>query len=103
MITKSISELGFAYSLHIAELVRYLQESGKKFPLHEKLLDCGVKAGFYSRDPEQKQAMLQYTKETDYIIQMALHAGYLSNTQTVHIRKECECLLSQLCSAMEDI
>lgn len=83
------------YAIRMAELVKFLREDGKGFPLSDELLACGVEAGMALEEPgakELKQAA-QSLKKADYLLEMAVSAGYLTELQSVHIRDEGRALL----------
>lgn len=90
-----IQESAYDLSVRIAEIVRYLKEEGGEFPLGDKLLDCGVKAGLSAREGDVKAAA-DYVRQADYILEMAVKSGYLSERQSLPIRTECAGLLAAL-------
>ncbi|MFT4105187.1 MAG: four helix bundle protein [Lacrimispora sp.] len=100
-----IQERAFDFSIRIAELVSFLREDPRGFPLCERLLVCGVETGLAcrassdSRYPAKraKQAAA-YVMEADYIIEMAQVAGYLTQEQCIHIRADCSNLFKLLAS-----
>ena len=94
-MSKSLNEQGLDFSMRIGELVRYLRENGQGFPLCDRLLFCGVNSGLYIRGGKTREAT-ELIKEADYIIEMAVVAGYLTSKQDVHIRTDCENLLKTL-------
>lgn len=86
------------YSIRIAELVKFLREDGKQFPLSDALLSCGVEIGMILSNPDeegQRQAV-KVLQKTDYLLEMAVSAGYLTELQSVHIRDEGRVLLETL-------
>ena len=88
-------EKGFDFSIRIGELVRYLRENGGGFPLCDRLLFCGVNAGMNIRNGKIVKAA-ELVEEADYIVEMAVVAGYLTSHQDKHIRADCESLLKML-------
>ena len=94
-MSNSLKEKGFDFSMRIGELVRYLHETGQGFPLCDRLLICGVNTGLYIRSGKTREAA-ELVEEADYIIEMAVVAGYLTPHQDVHIRADCENLLKLL-------
>lgn len=90
-----IQESAYDLSVRIAEIVRYLKEEGGEFPLGDKLLDCGVRAGISARKGDLKAAA-DYVRQADYILEMAVRSGYLSERQSLSIRSECAGLLAAL-------
>ena len=95
----TLKEKGLDFSMRIGELVRYLRENGQGFPLCGRLLACGVNAGLYIRCGKTQEAA-ELIEEADYIIEMAVVAGYLTQRQDVHIRADCENLLEILNKTM---
>lgn len=93
-----IQESAYDLSVRIAEIVRYLKEDVGEFPLSDKLLDCGVKAGLSAREGGLK-ATADYVRQADYILEMAVKSGYLSERQSLPIRTECADLLAELDTA----
>ena len=98
-MSKSLKEKGLDFSMRIGELVRYLRENGQGFPLNDRLLYCGVNTGLFIRGGKRREAA-ELIKEIDYIIEMAVVAGYLTAKQDVHIRADCESLLKMLNKTM---
>jgi len=94
-MNKSLKEKGIDFSMRIGELVRYLRENGQGFPLGDRLLICSVNAGMCIRRGKTREAA-EFVEEADYIIEMAVLAGYLTPHQDKHIRADCESLLKAL-------
>lgn len=99
-----LREKGFDFSIRIAELVQFLRTDQRRFPLCERLLDCGVQTGLAcrawleggrQRGGKAKQAAALVV-EADYIIEMAQVAGYLTQEQCVYIRADCNNLIRLL-------
>jgi hypothetical protein len=76
----------FDYSIRVAELVKHLRSDGKGFPLSDDLLKCGVDAGMFLRDPPSPDKAVECLDKADYLIGMAVAAGYLTERQAVRIR-----------------
>ena len=83
------------YAIRVAELVKFLREDDKGFPLADELLACGVEAGFSLREPgaEGFKKAAGALEKADYLLEMAVRAGYLTERQSVHIRDEGRALL----------
>lgn len=100
----SITQKSFDFSVRIAELVRYLRENGKEFPLANQLLECGVGIGLACRqlsdsnkppdDAASRAASL--LREADYLLEMAVRSGYLSQRQSIYVREDAQVLLDQV-------
>lgn len=86
------------YAIRVAELVKFLREDDKGFPLADELLTCGVEAGLYLREPgaEDFEKATESLLKADYLLEMAVSAGYLTERQSVHIRDEGHALLGAL-------
>ena len=86
------------YAIRVAELVKFLREDDKGFPLADELLTCGVEAGLSLREPGAEDAgrAAQALLKADYLLEMAVRAGYLTGRQSVHIRDEGRALLEAL-------
>jgi len=91
----SLEKRNIDFSIQIGEFVKFLREDGKGFPFCERLLVCAVSAGMALRDGRKDKAV-EYLKETDYIMEIAVAAGYITQRQSVHIRGDCESLLKML-------
>ena len=86
------------YAIRVAELVKFLREDSKGFPLADELLTCGVEAGMSLREPgtEGFKKAAQALRKADYLLEMAVSAGYLTEQQSVHIRDEGRALLEAI-------
>jgi hypothetical protein len=93
---------GLEISVQSAELVRFLLADGQNFPLRERLLDRGAAVGLCCRkmvdgnDPKIRREAMDALEEVDYIVEMAIHAGYLTPMQGNALRDDCGELLSAL-------
>lgn len=99
----TLERQGMDFSIHIAELVKFLREDKEGFPLTDRLLACGTRAGFGCREAQDGFAKAktlgearEQVREADYIIEMAARAGYLTERQSLPIREECAALLAAL-------
>ena len=84
----TLEERVFEFSIRTAELTKYLREDVKGFPLCDRLLFCGVTAGLNIRSGRKREAA-KLIAEAEYIIEMAVVAGYMTQIQSVHIRADC--------------
>ena len=93
-----LTKQGYDYSIRMAELVKFLREDEKDFPLADELLSFGVEAGMALREPgiEGSKKAAVALKKADYLLEMAVSAGYLTGRQSVHIRDEGRALLDAL-------
>lgn len=90
------------FAIHVAELVKYLREEGGSFPLCDRLLAAATGLGCdcraWSREGSGRvlgRALL-LTEEIDYVLEIALRAGYLNDKQSRPIREDCKSLRRQL-------
>ncbi|MDR1132013.1 MAG: hypothetical protein LBL15_06305 [Oscillospiraceae bacterium] len=88
----------FDYSVRVAELVKHLRSDEKGFPLSDDLLECGVNAGMFLRDPPSpdKDKALACLNKADYLLDMAATAGYLTERQTARIRENGQELIKMI-------
>lgn len=93
-----LTKQAYDYSLRLAELVKFLREDGKGFPLSDELLSCGVEVGMTLQKPDEagRRQAARALQRADYLLEMAVGAGYLTGRQSVHIREEGRVLLSML-------
>ena len=96
----SLEKQGIGFSVRVAELVKYLREDARCFPLSGELLTCAVDAGLAIRD-DRRQVAATLVARTNFIIEMAVVAGYLTPQQSVHLRADCEGLLAALQDTQE--
>ena len=92
-----IEDIVYNFSVRLVEIVRYFKEDGGGFPLCDKLLDCGVRAGISARAGSHEEAA-DYVRQADYILEMAVKSGYLTERQGLPLRTECRKLLAALTS-----
>lgn len=86
------------YAIRIAELVKFLREEENAFPLSDALLACGVETGLSLREPGDtgfRQAV-KALKKADFLLEMAVSAGYLAERQSIHIQNESRALLEAI-------
>lgn len=93
-----LSKQAYDYSVRITELVRYLRESGKGFPLDAELLSCGVDIGIALKQNEewQYEKASAALKKAEYLIGMAVRSGYLTETESKRVLADTRLLLYQL-------
>lgn len=86
------------YSIRVAELVKFLREDGRMFPLSDVLLSCGIETGMALREPDTKgfRQAAAALRKADYLFEMAVSAGYLTERQSVHIRDKGRALLEAI-------
>lgn len=106
----NLSEQAYDYSVRIVELVRYLRESGKGFPLDEELLSCGIDAGMVlkssggdSVDAESAKKASAALQKAEYLIGMAVGSGYLTAKESEHIVSDTRLLLQKIKRILDEI
>jgi hypothetical protein len=91
----------FDYSVRIAELVKHLRSDGNGFPLGDDLLRCGVNAGMFLREPSSPDKAIECLDRANYLLSMAVTAGYLTERQTGRIRESGNELIKMISKAEE--
>lgn len=93
-----LSKQSYDYSVRIAELVRYLRDSGKGFPLDEELLNCGIDVGMALKtaDGESAEKAKASLQKAEYLIGMAVKSGYLTTKESEYILSDTRLLLKQV-------
>lgn len=85
------------YAMRVAELVKFLREDSKCFPLSDTLLSCAVEAGMALRAPVKDESRAaEAIRKADYLLEMAVCAGYLTKQQSIYISDEGRALLETL-------
>lgn len=89
------------YAIRVAELVKFLREDDKGYPLSSELLAYGVEAGMVLRESstQDTEKAADALRKIDYLLEMAVCAGYLTHIQSAHIREEGRELLQSIGSA----
>ena len=94
---RDIEDAGFDYCIRTAELVKYLRETGKNFPLTERLLICGIETGLACKKLNDEEigeikkaasCAISQLNEADFITEIAVAGGYLTQQQSTHIRND---------------
>lgn len=83
------------FSVRVTECVRFMNHDGKNFPLCGKLLECAVSAALAVRGGKVTEAADCVTK-ADYILEMAMRSGYMTETQTRDVRAGAQKLMHEL-------
>lgn len=96
---EQILENSFDFSIRAMELIKYLDEEKRPFPLYEQFLASAMRVGIYlrlaasggksSRDSEQA---LFCIFETEYLLEIMAKAGYLQEKQSHPITDDCRAL-----------
>lgn len=95
---KELLEKSFDFSVRITELIKYLEQEEKNFPLRERLLECAAGAGVCLRQsgggpsPQRMQRALDYLSEADYLLELLSKTEYLTERQGARILEDCRTL-----------
>lgn len=94
----------FDFSIRITEMIKYLEEKEKLFPLCERLLTCATGIGIGLRQAasagrlsqEINQRTLAYAQEAEYLLELMSKTEYLSEQQSKHILNDCRDIMSAI-------
>jgi hypothetical protein len=90
----------FNFSVSVTEMVIYLKEENKEFPLAQRLLDCGTgiclslrAAQAFPKNGQLKyeQAILQ-TVTFHYLMELMVKTGAITELQSRRLLDDCDCL-----------
>ncbi len=90
----------FDFSIRAIELIRYLNEENKPFPLCERFLTCATGIGISLRcglmtDEGSARTIteaLTATIEAEYLLELMVKTGYLQEKQSQPIINDCRAL-----------
>lgn len=91
----------FDFSVSVTEMVKYLKEDNKGFPLAERLLDCGTgiclslrAAQAFSRTAKEnyEQATRQ-TIEFQFLMELMVKTGCITELQSRPLLTECNSIM----------
>lgn len=94
----------FDFGIRIVELANYLDEEKKRFPLIERLIECGTGTGVNLRiskeyDKKQNESyVLAYKQvlETEYLLELLVKTDFLYEKQSVPILKDCRVIKDEI-------
>lgn len=95
-----ILEKSFDFSIRAVELIKYLDKEKKPFPLYERFLVCATGIGITLRllqtvgkkpVKDRLQAFF-YVNEVEYLIEIMVKTGYLTQKQSQPIMDDCRSL-----------
>ncbi len=97
---KQILEGSFDFSVRAIELVRYLNEEKKSFPLCERFLKCATGIGISLRIAQLTDGKsfgygslaLSYAVEAEYLLEIMVITGCLQEKQSQPIIDDCHVL-----------
>lgn len=101
---KQILERSFDFSIRSMELIRYLKEEDRQFPLYEQFLTCATGIGSSLRlalMPEEISVIelshaLSCAIEVEYHLELMVKTGYLQEKQSQPILDDCRWLISAI-------
>ncbi|MGE5614975.1 MAG: four helix bundle protein [Bacillota bacterium] len=90
----------FDFSVRIIELVKYLDEEKKPFPLSERLIACAAGIGIFlrlagltgRRSAENIVQALNCAVEAEFLLETMGKTGYLTEKQSLPIINDCRTL-----------
>ncbi len=107
---KEILEKSFDFSVRALELINYLKTENRPFPLAERFLsraaDIGITVrlirgtGKQSFSDRYKQA-LNYLLEAEYLLEIMVKTGYLSEKQSRPMMDDCHGLAALITAQLQ--
>jgi len=104
-MTEKILQNSFDFSIRLIELVKYLKDEGREFPLSERLLICGNGIGvnlciakmsaLKERTAKSEQA-LAFAVECEHLLKLMAKTGYMTEQQSVPLREDCSHLINMI-------
>jgi hypothetical protein len=93
----------FDFTIRITELINYLDEENKHFPLKTRLLECAEglcvslrASNLLARSaPAQCTQALRQALEAECLLELMVKTGYLSETQSKPVLTDCRHLISE--------
>lgn len=87
----------FDFSVRIMELMRFLEEEQKNYPLKEQLLKAGAQIGIamrYTKMPglsktDAFHTALRSVLECEYLLELMVETGYITELQSVPLLEDC--------------
>lgn len=94
----------FDFGIRIVELVSYLEEEKKHFPLIGRMLECGTGIGINLRiSKEMAKNQLEghiqayrLSLETEYLLELLVKTGFLYEKQSVHLLQDCRFIRDEI-------
>ncbi|MBP7177289.1 MAG: four helix bundle protein [Deltaproteobacteria bacterium] len=95
-----ILEKSFDFSIRAVELIKYLDEEKKAFPLYERFLACATAIGITQRlllsagkqTVKDSTKAFSYVVEAEYLLEIMAKTGYLTEKQSQPIIDDCRSL-----------
>ncbi len=97
---KQLLGKSYDFSIRAIELIRYLNEENKPFPLCERFLICATGIGISLRYElmtgkrifRYKSEALAAVIEAEYLLELMVKTGYLQEMQSLPILNDCRSL-----------
>lgn len=94
----------FDFGIRIVELASYLEEEKKRFPLIDRLLECGTGIGINLRiSKENAKNQLEGHKlayklslETEYLLELLVKTGFLYEKQSGPLLQDCRFMRDEI-------
>jgi four helix bundle protein len=94
----------FDFGIRVTELSNYLDEEKKRFPLMNRLLECGTGICVCMRisETQQKSRSEHYAVayklvvETEYLLELMAKTGFLTEPQSKPILADCESIRDEI-------
>lgn len=105
---EKLKDSSFDFSVRLMELIKYLHEEDREFPLSRRLLHCGngiavnllfaEMAEGKDRSGAVNQA-LAYAVESGHLLKLMAKTGYLTEQQSLPLREDCSHLIDLISDA----
>lgn len=100
----TVNDKSFDFSIRIIELIKYLEEEKKPFPLCDRLLTCATGIGVFLRlvgapgksSVTNSKLALSWAVEMEYLLEIMVKTGYLTEIQSVPLLSDCRSLKTLL-------
>lgn len=101
---KQILERSFDFSIRAMELIRYLNEEARPFPLYEQFLTCATGIGSSLRLAQMQEELsvkelgnaLSNATQVEYLLELMVKTGYLQEKQSQPILDDCRWLIGAI-------
>lgn len=101
---KDLIVKSFDFSIRMIEIANYLMEEQKKFPLMNRMLECGTGIGFnlYTSTEFTKNLHERYEQayklslETEYLLELLVKTGYINDLQGRPILMDCRYIKDEI-------
>jgi len=104
-MTEKILQSSFDFSIRLIELVKYLKDESREFPLSERLLICGNGIGVNLSVAKMSAAKERAAKlgqalacavECGHLLKLMAKTGDMTEQQSVPLREDCSYLINMI-------